>query len=247
MGRPQNFEATLEIITNVHHSPRVIELPAVIRHAEYSHEGPVRLELVTVLDDLVGAADEVEVVGLEELVDDVVAEGVGHTAGVAAPAGYRGVRVGPEEVAEEALVGDVRRAGDLEDLAKPLEVGREAAVHAQNFVLDAAGDRHAVEGVGEDAPELDAVTALALVVEAVDAVQGGAFVVAAKEEELVGVLYFVAEEEGDCFYALLGSINVISHEDIIAFRRKSSSLKQTEQVVELPVGVSANVYGSVDL
>ena len=84
MRRPQHLKAALQILSHVHHSSRVVELSAVIRSAEDRHQAPVRLELVPVLYYLVSAADEVEVVSLEELVDDVVPEGVGDAASVSA-------------------------------------------------------------------------------------------------------------------------------------------------------------------
>lgn len=49
---------------------------------------------------------------------------------------------------------------------------------AENLFVDDGSHRKAVEAVGEHLPELDAVAALALVVEAVDPVDAGGLVVA---------------------------------------------------------------------
>ena len=53
------------------------------------------------------SADEVEVVSVEELGDDVGAEGEGDAAVVLAPPLHVFVRVGPQQVAQQAGVGDV--------------------------------------------------------------------------------------------------------------------------------------------
>ena len=42
------------------------------------------------------------------------------------------------------------------------EVGGEATVHAENFILDEGGHRHAVEAVDEGLPEFDVEPALTL-------------------------------------------------------------------------------------
>jgi hypothetical protein len=55
----------------------------------------------------VRAADEVHVVFLQEAGDNVGPEGEGDAAIVFGPACYVFVGVGPEEVAEEAAVGDL--------------------------------------------------------------------------------------------------------------------------------------------
>jgi len=56
---------------------------------------------------LVCPADEVEVVPAQELGDHVLPEGEGHAAVVLAPAHDVLVRVGPQQVAQQARVRDV--------------------------------------------------------------------------------------------------------------------------------------------
>jgi hypothetical protein len=67
-------------------------------------------------------------------------------------------------------------------------------VHRENLLVDDSGNGKTVEAVGEGLPELDVVPSLALVVEAVDAVDGRALVVAAEDEEVLGVFDLVCEE-----------------------------------------------------
>jgi len=187
---------------------------------------------------LVGAADEVEVLLVQELGDLVGAEGEGDAAVVVAPAGAVAVGVGPEEVAEEALVGDVDGALDLPDPVEVVEVRGEAAVHAEDLVVDDGGDGQAVEAVGEELPEADAEAALALVVEAVDAVDGGALVVAPQQEEVVRVPDLVRQQQADGLDALLPAVHVVAEEQVVGRRRQAAVLEQPQQVRELPVDVT---------
>ena len=64
-------------------------------------------------------------------------------------------------------------------------------MHANDLLVDDGRDRQAVEAVGEGLPQLDRVPPLALVVEAVDPVDRRALVVAAQQEEVLGVLHLV--------------------------------------------------------
>jgi hypothetical protein len=80
---------------------RATHFAAVIRSREQRDQLPLGKELVAVLNDLVGTADEVHVVLLEEARDNVGSKGERDTSVVLAPAGDVLVRVGPEEVAEK--------------------------------------------------------------------------------------------------------------------------------------------------
>ena len=53
-------------------------------------------------------------------------------------------------------------------------------MHAENFLVNKSCNRKAVEHVREDFPEFDSVSSFALIVEAIDAVDLGALVIASK-------------------------------------------------------------------
>ena len=57
--------------------------------------------------------DEVEIIFVQEIRDDVGAENVGHAAVVLRPAGDVGLRIAPEEVANESLLRHVARPANL--------------------------------------------------------------------------------------------------------------------------------------
>ena len=66
-------------------------------------------------------------------------------------------------------------------------------MHAEDLFVDDRGKRQHVESVLEFLPHLNVVSALALVVEAVDAVDRRALVVAAQKKEVFRVLDLVRE------------------------------------------------------
>jgi hypothetical protein len=113
----------------------------------------------------VGAADEVEVVGFEELRKYVGAEEIADASLlVLVPALLLLDGVGPEEVAEHALGGDVGGTIEREYFFDLEEFGTDAAVHAEYLLLDDGGDGHGVEGVGENLPEFEGELALACII-----------------------------------------------------------------------------------
>lgn len=68
-------------------------------------------------------------------------------------------------------------------------------MHTNNLIIDNRTTRQTIKGVTVVFPELDGVTAATFVVEAVYAVDGGALVVSAEDEEVFGVFDLVGEEE----------------------------------------------------
>ena len=89
---------------------------AVVWRGKDGDELTLREKLVAVLDDLVRAADEVEVVLLQKLFHNARPKGEGDAAVVLAPLLDLLLRVAPQQVAEEAWrrgwEGDGRRNGE---------------------------------------------------------------------------------------------------------------------------------------
>lgn len=110
-------------------------------------------------------------------------------------------------------------------------------MHAQDLVVDDGSHGEAVKAVGEGLPEPDAEPALALVVEAVDAVDGGAFVVAPEEEEVVREFDLVGEEEAYRLDAVLPPVDVVAKEEVVRLRREATAFEQPEKVCELAMHV----------
>ena len=101
------LERTQQTLINAHHGAGVIKLAAVIGSTEQCHELAFREEFVTVFNDLMGSADEVHVMLLQEAGHDIGPKGEGHTTVVFAPARDVFIGIGPEEIAQETAIGNL--------------------------------------------------------------------------------------------------------------------------------------------
>jgi hypothetical protein len=120
-------------------------------------------------------------------------------------AGYR--EGGVDEICQTTHICGTH---DAANLLHGVEVGAETTVHGEDLLINDGSDGQAVEAVGEGLPELDVVTTFALVVEAVDAVDGRTLVVAAQHKEVLGVLDLVCEQQADGLEGLLASVDVVT-------------------------------------
>lgn len=101
------LERAQEAFIDTHHGSSIIKLATIIWRAEQRDKLSFGEELVTILDYLVGTADQVHVVLLQEPRDDIGAECEGNTSIVFTPSRDVLVRIGPEQVAEQTAVGDL--------------------------------------------------------------------------------------------------------------------------------------------
>ena len=70
-------------------------------------------------------------------------------------------------------------------------------MHAEYLLIHEGSHWQTIKYITEYSPELDGVSSLALVVETVDPVDLSALVIASEHEEVLWVLYLVAEHEDD--------------------------------------------------
>ena len=135
---------------------------------------------------------------------------------------------------------------------KPLSKGqninfktsKRVPVHTEDLLVDHGGHGKTVEAVRESLPKLDVVSSLALVVEAIDPVDGSALVVAAEYEEVLRVLDLVREEQGDRLQTLFTSVHIVTQEEVVRCGRKATILEQPKQVVVLAMYVPTDFDGS---
>lgn len=90
------LERTEQALIYTHHGTSVVEFTAIIRRAEQGYKLSFGKELVTILNNLVGAADEIHVVFLEEAADNVWSKGKGDATVILRPAGDVLVRIRPK-------------------------------------------------------------------------------------------------------------------------------------------------------
>jgi hypothetical protein len=66
-------------------------------------------------------------------------------------------------------------------------------------------------------------------------------VVTAQDEEIFWILYLVGKKKADSFQRLLASVDIVTEEQVVCFRRKSAILEQPQQVVILAMNITANL------
>jgi len=187
------------------------------------------------------SANQVNVMFNCEFAHDSLTEGKADTPIVVAKLLDTALRVTPQQVAQEAGIGHISWSNYIFYLFEVLEFWTEAAVHAQNFLVNDCTDGQTVENVRENLPQFDRVSTLALIVEAVDSINLGAFVIASQKEEIFGELYFVAEQKRYRFDRLLAAVDIVTQEQVVRLRGEPSVLENSEQVVILTVHITANL------
>lgn len=80
-------------------------------------------------------------------------------------------------------------------------------------------------------------TGRTFIVEPIYPIGAGAFMVAAKDEEVFWVLDLVRQKKTYCFQRLLPSIDVVAEKQIIAFWREAAVLEQAEEIVILAMNI----------
>lgn len=111
LGRLEDLERAEQALVDTHHGTGIVKLAAVVGSTEEGDELALGEELVAVLDDLVGTADEIHIMFLQESRHHVWTKRKRDTTIVFAPSGYVLVGIGPEEIAEETAVGNLGGVG----------------------------------------------------------------------------------------------------------------------------------------
>ena len=216
---------------------------AVVGRRPHRHQRLVGEHVLVALHDkLVCARDEFDGVGRVELCDDVAAEEV---AGAARrePPPVNVLRIRPHQVAHRAVVRHLLLPVDDADLVERVDRGREAAVDAEDLVLDDGREREVVEDLGAIPPHVDrTVLAQALVVEAVDLRDLPALVVASDERDAVGVAHLEREQQQKRLDRVEAAVDEVTHEEVVGVGHVTAHLEELLEVVELAVNVAADLH-----
>lgn len=103
-----NLERAEQALVYAHHGTCVVELATVVGGTEQSDELTLREELVAIFYDLMGTANEVHVVLLQETGDHVGTKCEGHTTVVFAPASDILVGIGPQKITQQTAIGNLK-------------------------------------------------------------------------------------------------------------------------------------------
>mmetsp|Transcript_35740 Transcript_35740/g.87966 ORF Transcript_35740/g.87966 Transcript_35740/m.87966 type:complete len:225 (-) Transcript_35740:339-1013(-) len=183
------------------------------------------------------ARDEVEAVGVVELLADVLPERVPGAARRDAPPAPV-VRVAPQQVAHGALVRHLLRAPQLPDVLQRVQARAQPSVRAEDLVVDGGGQRQVVEHVRDVLPHVGvAVLAQALVVEPVHLGDLAALVVAAQQSDALRPPRLEQQQQGEGLQRVVPAVHKVTHEDVVGVRHVPARLEQLQEVVELPVDV----------
>jgi len=135
----------------------------------------------------------------------------------------------------------IGRTHDSANLLHRVQIGAQTSVHGENLLINDGGNGEAVEAVGEGLPQLDVVSSLALVVEAIDTVDGGALVVSTQNEEVLRVLDLVGEKQANGLKGLLATVDIITEEKIVGLRRESAVFEKTQEIIVLTVDITTDL------
>ena len=184
----EDVELGIEILAEVHDAGHVAAAIAVVGRAPDRHHALVlEVPLEAFLHELVRARNQLQIVDMVEFGRDLVAKEPARTARTDGPR-FHLFGIAPDQVAKGALVRDLLGARDDADLVQGADLGREAAVHAEDFAVDDGGQGQEVEDLAGGFPDGGvAVLLLTFFVEAVDLGDLAGLVVAADEGDAVGI------------------------------------------------------------
>mmetsp|Transcript_9426 Transcript_9426/g.28457 ORF Transcript_9426/g.28457 Transcript_9426/m.28457 type:complete len:231 (+) Transcript_9426:1609-2301(+) len=186
-----------------------------------------------------GPAHKVQVEFGQKSLDHISAKRKRDATIIFSPALYLLVGVAPQEIAQEAMFGHIRWPSYSLDLVHRRMIWRKAAVGAKDLFIDDRSDGKTVEHVAKRLPEPHVVPSPALVIEPVDSVDRCTLVIATQNKEVFWVAHFERQEQADGLYALLSSIYVVPHEQVVCRRRKAAILEEPQQIVVLAMDVPA--------
>mmetsp|Transcript_110440 Transcript_110440/g.154993 ORF Transcript_110440/g.154993 Transcript_110440/m.154993 type:complete len:237 (-) Transcript_110440:379-1089(-) len=190
----QNLERAHQGLVDRHHCTCVVELTAIVRSRENRDQLSFREELIPILHHLMCSNHQVEIMLAEESSDDVRTEGEGDATIIFGPAFQVCIGIRPQEVANQSGVRNVCRSGDPVDLPEVREFRRKPPVDTEDLFIDQSREGECVEYFAKKLPHLDVVPPLAIVVKAIDASDGGTFVISPQHEEVLGMLDLVNQK-----------------------------------------------------
>ena len=177
-----------------------------------------------------GTRDEGEAVVVVERFRDVLAEGVAGPSRRDAPAAPI-VRVGPEQVAHGPLVRHLLHAVEGADVVERVDAGRQAAVEAEDLVVDEGRQGEKVEEVGEAFPDAGvAVLPEALVVEAVHLRDLTRLVVAPEDRDALREPDLERHQQRHRLDRVVATIDVVACTDARSRERRPSEIRHAPAI-----------------
>ena len=229
----------------------IVSIEVVGRREDCNDGGEARggarvAHVVAVVLGFMCAEDGQHTIAFQELTGRKVCEDIGAPAeavqGEALAIARREVlcRVGPQDVAHGAVQRRLAEAVDLHNVVNRLEVRGDPPVDAQKLPVDDGAQRECVEGLERHLVHSVVVFALALLFEGEVLCQVVALVVSPDEEDGVPVLDLQRVQVQQHLNGERPPVHVVPKKKILRLPHWTSHLKQSDEVVVLPVNVSTN-------
>lgn len=136
-------------------------------------------------------ANQVNLILGVEFAHNVLSKGKADSPVVVSPVLNLLLGVRPKQIAEQSCVWHIGRPHNVVYGQNFIQLRGESPMHAQDLVIYQRSNWQTVEAVCENFPQFDTMSTLALVIEAIDSVDGGTLVVTSEEEKVLWVLYLV--------------------------------------------------------
>ena len=213
---------------------------------EYGHDIPILTPIIPLHDQLMRPSNQRQTIVMIKRLADILPKRVPSSSRTNAPPTPI-IRIRPQQIAHGPFVRDLLYPVQRADVVQRVDTRGEAAVQAEDLVVDERRQGQVVEEVGEEFPHVRvAVFAQALVVEAVDLRDLARLVVAAQDGDALGVADFERDEEGHRLDGEVAAVDVVAHEEVVGVRVRPADLEELHQVVELAVDVAADGDRALD-
>ncbi len=110
-------------------------------------------------------------------------------------------------------------------------------MHTHYLLIHKRTHWHHIEHIRKEFPQFEVVLSLAFdksiftfVIEAINPVNGGAFVIPPQQKEVFRVLDLISQHERNAFDGLFSSINIIAEEEIVLIAGIATVFEELDQV-----------------
>ena len=146
------------------------------------------------------------------------------------------------------LVGNLHLPVDGPHLVKGLDLRREAPVDAEYLSRDQGSQRQVVECVVEVFPGSGTAVLLDdLIVETVDGCDLPGLVVSPEQDDVLGILHLIAEQQLDGLYRVVAPVDKIPYKNILVGWQFAPHLEELKHVKKLSMDVPADGDGGLGL
>ena len=135
LHRFQNIKRAAQGLVHVQDTRVVVEFSAVVGCGENCYQAAIGHEFVAIFDDLMGTADQAELMSSIELSDYILPKYKAHTPIIISPTLDIKLRIRPEQIAKQSSIWHILWPCLLVNALKVVQVGTEAAVHTQDTII----------------------------------------------------------------------------------------------------------------